>query len=222
MEADASRTARVAPGRHQLSRAFIAEHQRERIIRGLASAVNEQGYQSVTVADIVKRARIARNTFYEYFSGKEDCFLAAFDLAAGRALERVNEACGEAEDATAAVAAGLRAFCAYIAEDPELARMCIVEAMAAGPQAMDRFEAAVQEYVPLLRRARELSSAASQLPASIEESVLGGLNWIIYQRLASGESEEISALLPDLVEFALTPYIGPRAAQEAAAAQAAR
>lgn len=202
-----------------MSREFIAQHQRERIVRGLAAAVADQGYSSVSVADVVKRARIARNTFYEYFSGKEEAFLFGFEMAASQASQHVREACEQAgEDPASGVAAGLRAFCEYISEEPELARMCIVEAMAAGPQAMDRFDAEIREYVPLLRRARELDPAAADLPDSIEESVLGGLNWIIYQRLASGEPEQVGALLGDLIEFALTPYMGPQAAREAAAA----
>ena len=83
---------RPPPGRQQLSREFIARHQRARIIAALAEETVAKGYRAVTVADIVRRAGIARNTFYENFPSKEDCFLAAQDYAVEEALRRVVEA----------------------------------------------------------------------------------------------------------------------------------
>jgi len=41
--------------------------------------------------------------------------------------------------------------------------------------------------------------------------------WVIYQRIVLGEAERIESLLPDLVDFALTPYIGAESAQRATA-----
>ena len=79
----------MPPGKHQLPREFIAQHQRARIIAALAEETVEKGYRAVTVADIVRRAGIARNTFYENFRSKEDCFLATQEFAMTAALERV-------------------------------------------------------------------------------------------------------------------------------------
>ena len=99
----------------------------------MALEASEKGYRAVTVADIVSRAGIARNTFYENFSSKEDCFLAAQKYAMSAALGRVVEAAGEIDDWPYRVEAGLAAFLAYVAEEPALARTCMVEALAAGP-----------------------------------------------------------------------------------------
>ena len=79
---------RPPPGRHPLPKEFIAQHQRARIISALAEETVEKGYRAVTVADIVRRAGIARNTFYENFSSKEDCFLAASEFAVRRCRQQ--------------------------------------------------------------------------------------------------------------------------------------
>jgi AcrR family transcriptional regulator len=220
MSPDASRVARVPPGRHELSREFIAKHQRERIIRAFAEVVSEQGYQAVTVGDIVQRAKIARNTFYEHFASKQDCFLAAFDLAAADLFDRVATSSSSDEDFAARVRAGLGAFLDFVAAEPALAHICIVDVLTAGPEAMDRFEQALQRFAPLLREGRELRPTGAALPETIEETVLGGLVWIVYRRLAAGSPEEVQDFLPELLEFALTPYLGPAEAHEVAAAQA--
>ena len=208
---------RPPPGRHQLSREFIARHQRARIISALAEETVAQGYRAVTVADIVRRAGIARNTFYENFSSKEDCFLAAQDFAVEEALRRVLGAAGEVESWQARVDAGLAAFLEYVASEPALARTCIVEALSAGPASLARYEESLQAFTPLFRIGRRVSPRGDQLPRTLEETIIGGIFWVIYQRIIRGEAEQIEELLPELVEFALIPYIGVEAAQRRAA-----
>ena len=206
---------RPAPGRHQLSREFIAQHQRARIIAALTEEVAAQGYRGVTVADIVRRAGIARNTFYDNFSSKEDCFLATQDFAVAEALRRIVAAAAELDSWQARVDAGLAAFLDYVAAEPALARTCIVEALSAGPAAVARYEGSLQVFIPLFRIGRTVSPHGEELPATLEETVIGGVFWIIYQRIILGEAERIEQLRPELTEFVLTPYIGAEAAKRA-------
>jgi len=195
----------------------VARHQRVRIIAALAQESSEQGYQQVTVADIVSRAGIARNTFYENFRSKEDCFLATQEYAMTAALERVVAAAGELGNWSDRVSAGLTAFLEYVVEEPALARTCMVEALSAGPAAVERYERSQQAFVSLFKLGRDVSPHGGQLPETLEEAIVGGVFWIVYQRLAVGEVAAIPALLPELTEFALTPYLGAEPAREAAA-----
>jgi AcrR family transcriptional regulator len=208
---------RPPPGRQPLSREFIAQHQRARIIAALAEETVARGYRAVTVADIVRRAGIARNTFYENFSSKEDCFLAAQDYAIEEALRRVLTAAGEVESWQGRVDAGLAAFLGYVASDPALARTCIVEALSAGPASMERYEESLKSFIPLFRIGRKVSPHGDELPETLEETIIGGLFWVIYQRIIRGETEQIEELLPQMTAFALTPYIGAEAAKRAVA-----
>jgi AcrR family transcriptional regulator len=209
-------TTRPLPGRQQLPREFIAQHQRVRIISALAQETSEQGYQQVTVADIVRRAGTARNTFYENFRSKEDCFLATQEFAMAAALERVVETAGALQSWPQRVRAGLTAFLSYVAEEPALARTCMVEALSAGPAAVERYEKSQQAFVSLFKLGRDVSPHGADLPETLEEAIIGGVFWIVYQRLAAGELSTVPELLPELVEFALTPYLGAEAAREVA------
>lgn len=209
-------TERPLPGRQPLSREFIVRHQRARIIAALTEEVTEKGYRAVTIADLVQRAGIARNTFYENFSSKEDCFLAAQQHAVSVALDRVVGAAGTFESWPERVRAGLTAFLDYVIEEPALARLCIVEALAAGPAAVEYHHESQQAFVSLFRLGRDVSSRAEDLPETLEEAIVGGLFWIVYQRLTAARPEAIAELLPELIEFALTPYLGAVGAREAA------
>jgi AcrR family transcriptional regulator len=209
-------TTRPLPGRQQLPREFIAQHQRVRIISALAQEASDQGYQQVTVADIVRRAGTARNTFYENFRSKEDCFLATQEFAMASALERVVETAGALQSWPQRVRAGLAAFLSYVVDEPALARTCMVEALSAGPAAVERYEKSQQAFVSLFQLGRDVSPRGADLPKTLEEAIIGGVFWIVYQRLVAGEVATMPELLPELVEFALTPYLGAEAAREVA------
>lgn len=209
-------TRRPLPGRHSLSREFITAHQRVRIINGLAAEASEKGYRAVTIADIVKRAGIARNTFYENFGSKEECFRAAQKYAMSSALEEVVAAAGEIDNWPDRVQAGMGAFLAYVAREPALARTCMVEALAAGPESVEYYEESLQAFVSLFRLGRDVSPHGGELPETLEEALIGGVFWILYQRLLLAETARIEELLPELVEFALTPYLGAETARRRA------
>lgn len=211
-------TERPLPGQEPLPREFISRHQRARIIAALAQEASAQGYRAVTVASIVKRAKVARKTFYENFGSKEKCFLAAQEEAMATALERVVAAAGTQESWPQQVRAGLTAFLDYVADEPALARTCMVEALSAGPAAVKYHEESQQAFVSLLRLGRSVSSRAAELPEAMEEAIVGGIFWIVYQRLASSAEGEIRTMLPELVEFTLVPYLGAAAAREIAVA----
>jgi AcrR family transcriptional regulator len=213
-------TTRPLPGRQQLPREFVTRHQRVRIIGALALEISEQGYRGVTVSDVVKRAGIARNTFYENFRSKEDCFLAAQEFAMSSALERVVGAAGGIEDWPRRVCAGLAAFLGYVIEEPTLARTCMVEALSAGPAAVRYYEESQQAFISLFKLGRDVSPHGADLPETFEEAIIGGVFWIVYQRLARAETQAIDDLLPQLIEFSLTPYLGAESAREIAAAEA--
>jgi AcrR family transcriptional regulator len=202
---------------HKLRPEVVAHHQRERMLDAAVTLVAERGYRSVTVADIVKGGKVARARFYENFSSKEDCFTAAYERALDDALERVEKACDSAGGSFPdRVAAGLTALLAFIASQPNLARACLLEGPSVGAALAPQNEKALRGFGKLLRGGR--GDRPAELPDTTEESVLGGLYWLLYNSLLSGQPERIEDLLPQLVEFALTPFLGSEAAREAAAA----
>src|SRR5947199_4670753 len=125
-------------GRHGLSREDVARSQRERLLRAMAEAVSELGYANTPVADVLRRAGVSRETFYEQFANKEECFLAAYDASAttllnAMAAERVSEPPPRSlgERLERALARYLQA----LAREPALARTFLVEVYAAGSAA---------------------------------------------------------------------------------------
>jgi AcrR family transcriptional regulator len=195
-------------GRHGFSREQVAHNQRERLIAALASAVAEHGYSAVTISHVTKEARVSRRVFYENFEGKEECFLAAFEVVVGHIRELAAEAIVPIPDWPHRAIAASRAVLAFLAAEPDLARLCLVESQGAGPAVAARFHDAVHEAVPYLEQGRAERDRSRELPESTEESTIGALVLLAGRKVAAGEAARLEDLLPDFAEFVLAPYLG--------------
>ncbi len=170
------------------------------------------GYSDMTVEGVIVTAGVSRRTFYEHFKDKDDAFLAAFDAVLAQLFAAVTEAAEREERGAARLGAGLSAFLGFLAREPAFARMCIVEALAAGPEAVSRRNAAMATFARIIdENARELNAPLqpSELTA---ETIVGGLYEVIFARVVRGEIRELPELLPDLMYSVLLPYVGPELA----------
>lgn len=204
-------------GHHGLSREQILESQRERLLAAIATEVAERGYRGTTITEVVKRASVSTRDFYQHFETKQDCFLAAFEAVRDHIEGVVLEAVAEEADWPHKVIAALRTALAFFAAEPKLARLCLVEPVSATPTIAIRFRQAVLDCVPALARGRGVSPDGDSLPDSTEDSLLGGIISLVTRSILAGETERLPELLPDLVDFTLSPYLGPEFASKVAA-----
>jgi AcrR family transcriptional regulator len=195
----------MTPMRPELPREFVAGHKRRRMMDAVAELTAEQGYEATKIADIVRRAAVARKTLYDNFDGKEDLFLCAVDTTLNEMRVVVEEACERTSLFEDQIVAGLEALLDFVAEHPAASRMCMVEAISATPSSARLYDAGMRNFVELLRR---LAPDEADLPATIEESLAGGVAWILQQQVRRGEAESVVELLPELSQFVLSPYLG--------------
>jgi AcrR family transcriptional regulator len=216
------RLSKLPPGRHLIPPDFVAQNQRERMLLATAELVAERGYQKTTIELIAKTAKVALSTFYEQFSSKEECFLAAFDETVAAAAEVYKELLDPEQDWAEQISAAIEITLEMVVKEPARARLCVVESQAAGGAALARYQAMLERVAPKLREGREHNPRASRLPDGLEVAIVGGLAWLIHQRLISDRDEEIKALLPEMLQVTLTPYVGEAEASRAADAALAR
>jgi AcrR family transcriptional regulator len=205
-------------GRHGLAPDVVAAHQRERLFEATVELVAKRGYRNTSVDHIVKAARVGYVAFYDLFADKEACFLAAFDRIVEEATEELMEAVAGEEEWPRQMAAALGCLLDLIAADPRRARIALIEVQAVGPEGYARYEQVIDRAVPVLRQGRELSEEAAQLSETLEEAVLGGIIWIVHQRLVKGELDDTEDLLRQSIQIALSPYTGDAEAKRVAEA----
>jgi len=187
----------------------VARNQRERILAAVAQVASTRGYGAMSVQDVVREAGVSRRTFYEQFKNKDDAFLAAYDEASGRLMAITKAAIDAEETFEGKASAGFRAFLELLAASPAFAKMCIVEVLAAGPEAIARRARTMEEFTSFFEDgARETLTRENPPSPLIAETIVGGVYETVYRRIARGETGELPRLLPDLTESALLPYVG--------------
>jgi AcrR family transcriptional regulator len=216
------RLSKLPPGRHLIPSDFVSQNQRERMLLATAELVAERGYQKTTIELIAKTSRVALVTFYEHFSSKEDCFLAAFDETVAAAREAFAELLDPEQPWQEQISSGLEIFLEMVVKEEPRAKLCIVEAQAAGSASLARYQAMLESVAPKLREGRDFNPRASRLPDGLEVAIAGGIAWLVHQRLIAGEVDELKALLPEMLQVTLTPYVGEVEAGRAADAAQAR
>lgn len=200
----------------------MARNQRERLISGLTDVLHDVGYQKTTVSLIGKRASVSKSDFYKHFETKDDCFVAAYDKAVERIRERVDESCAKHADeewpprVREAITALVDFFCA----EPAVAALALVEGLRAGRGVYDRYQVAVESFVPYLRDGAPDAPGGGEVPRATDEAVIGGIVSLLGKRLVAGEESRLEELKPAVLEFALTPYLGTVEARRVIAAGA--
>ena len=125
---------RLRPGRHQLSRDEVREHQRERIFAALEAEMSVKGYGDTSVADIVKSAGVSRQTFYELFDSKQACFLASSERRQGAVVGAIFET-PLTDTPLVRFASLLGTYLDVMSRKPEIALLYLSGINAAGPEA---------------------------------------------------------------------------------------
>ena len=190
-------------GRGSLSRDEVGKAHRDRLLRAITAAVAELGYANVRIADVVDRARVSRQSFYEQFPDKEACFLAAHERGIELILERLAQSAQDLEnlDPRAQLRAGIRTYLSLATAEPEFAHCMLIELPTIGPAGL-RARLASHEQIAWLLRGWHASARAAQarLPevaAKRYAAAVGAVHELVYELVATGRTSEVPTLEDD-------------------------
>lgn len=196
---------------------------RERILRSMISSVGDRGYADTDVSEVIERAGVSPAIFDRLFANKDDCVLAAYDWVVEPILERVASAyeLGAATSWSEGVRRGLVALLEAIAEQPETAKMALVEVPPISPDAHARYRTTLERLASLLRGGREYLGEDEEPPPQVELMAVGGAEVILVDEVSAGRADQLPARMPEILFAILVPYLGPEdAAAEMHAAAA--
>jgi AcrR family transcriptional regulator len=175
-------------------RRAVRDSQRVRLLEAIGDAVARRGYPNANVADAIAIAGVSRKTFYEHFSDKEDCFLAAFQTVSERLLQRMIEAGVPHPPGPARRRAMLERFLVGLAADPLGARVFLLEAPGAGPRALRLTARLDAKFAEAL-----LGDVAHGVTRT---AITGGVNRAVVAELVErGEAARVPELLDELAAF---------------------
>lgn len=171
----------------------------------MAHVVAAVGYEETSVERVLVQAGVSRRTFYELFDDREDCFLAAYDEGMRRAFRVVMEAYLECETPERRIEAALEAYLRFCAEEPHLARMCVVEVFAAGPKARERRAETMDRMAGLMEHALNELRGDDKLDRLAAQALVGGVHEVIYLPIDQGRTEFLPDLAAEIVASQIMP-----------------
>jgi AcrR family transcriptional regulator/DNA-binding MarR family transcriptional regulator len=192
----------------------VNDFQRARIVSAMVDVVAEVGYVNAAVAPVVARAGVSRRTFYELFNGREDCFLAAFEWGVEQVRTLVVDVYSSQRLWRDKMRHALAALLLLFDAQPQLARMCIVEAMGAGQVVLGRRNEVMAELIAVLEAQAPKPRSVPGGPLLAAEAIVGGAFSVIHARLIDRASAPLIGLHGQLMGLIALPYLGPRAAGE--------
>jgi AcrR family transcriptional regulator len=199
---------RLPPGRHGLSREFVAENQRDRLMAGIIAVVAQRGYHEATISQIAAAAGVSRRTFYTYFSSKEECFFATYDVVVGHLREAARAAAAEQTEWPQRARTGLAAILDCFAANPDLARFALIAPSRAGEEIVARYRLAIAGALAELTGGMPPPPVTREPSEAVQHALVGGIAMVIAQKVEAGEGERLPELLPELLVHLLTPYLG--------------
>ena len=192
-----SAVSQLPRGRHGLTREQVETDQRLRIFLGMAEAMAAKGYVGTPVADIIKRAGVSRETFYQLYPDKLAAFLAAFDLVGEIVLERLAASVAEPGQPMERLERAVTTYLDTLASEPGYARLFLVEVHAAGPEAMARRSVVQQRIVDALAELFDARSPGDRFSAQV---LVAAVSAMVTGPLVAGDLDALTALAPPVIE----------------------
>ncbi len=194
-------------------RVQVEEIQRSRLLAAAAAVIDEVGYEQTSVQRITDRARVSRRTFYELFVNREECLVALLDEAAERVRRELEAASLEGLAWRERVRGGLWVMLSFLDAEPVLARICVVQSLHGGPEALEYREWLLARLAGVLDEGRREGSRGEGCTLVTAEGLVGGALGVVYARLRGGDRGPLTGLLDELMGMIVLQYLGPRAAR---------
>jgi AcrR family transcriptional regulator len=211
-----TRNVLAPPARQRPPREQIVEIQRARILEAMTEIVAEKGLYGTTIAAVAERASVSRLTFTEIFGSIEHAFVALVQQVTSWPANLIRDAFERESSWRASVLAGLEALLVFLDAEPALARVCLIDALAGPPAALEHRARLLQPLVGLVEEGREGLSPERQPPAVTGEGVVASVAGVLHARLVAGQAPPFVGLLGELASLVVTPYLGTAEAAEAA------
>jgi len=163
---------------------------RRRLLDGLAGSITEAGFRDTTVAEIVRRARTSRRTFYEHFSSREECLIALLAEANRSMIQQISDAVDPGAPWKVQVRQAIETWIACAESEPAITVSWIRDVPALGAPARNLQRDAMEGFIAMTQRLTDTPAlrAAGISPPSRQTAIilLGGLRELIATTVEDG------------------------------------
>ena len=171
----------------------------------------EIGYRAVTVEQVLSHSGVSLEQFEAEFGDLESCFVAAYEAEADVLCQAMLDAAARAGDWRSGTRAALETLLLFVSERPGVARALVRDVHVVGGGALAKHE-------EVLARLTTAIASGTQLPEEqlgwTSSFTVGAVEGVVTSRLARGDTDDLTALLPELMYLIVASFEGREAAAE--------
>jgi AcrR family transcriptional regulator len=188
---------------------------RSRLIAALGLVLCEKSFSSISVADVVRIARVSKRTFYEHFATREACYIATYEMLTESLLARIALAAEQQHVVEQRLVATTRTYLSELEAVPELAHTFFLEIQLAGPEALLARRKVHQRFADFLRllvaQSRRERPELRPLSPAMAVAIVGAINELMMVRLEQGRGDRLSSLAATITQLIESVVLPPRA-----------
>lgn len=162
---------------------FDEDSTRDRLMRAMCESLIEKGYAETVVADVVKRARVSRRTFYEEFADRGDCLLAACSRSTERARAVIDHAADPSLPWEQQVENAVGAYFLFHTTEPRLTHSLLFEIYSLGERGLashrETSHAFTEQMIELADRSRAAGAPIRELSYATAAAVVGAIYQLV-------------------------------------------
>jgi AcrR family transcriptional regulator/DNA-binding HxlR family transcriptional regulator len=193
--------------------AWFLEAQRRRICSAAYEIALERGYAGMSVGPIVARAGVSRKTFYDCFTGAEDCYMAVLEKALADIAQVVVPAFQTPGRWSERLRSALGALLMFLDDEPALASLLLLDAPAlAAPSVLDWRSRVLERLMAAIEEGAGQAPATRSLPSLTAEALVGGALAVVQARAGRRPRQRLSGLTSPVMSMLVLPYLGPAVA----------
>lgn len=198
---------------HNPPRRFVTRNEHDQIHAAVAHAIATKGYEATTVEDICAEAHIALRVFHEHFPGKQEAAISALEAGADQRMAHCQEAFQMASTWPEAIWAACEAYTDWMANEPDFARLALVEILAVGPAGRELLGSLLDAFALFLEPGYRLAPRDTPSARIVDESVMDTIFGLLHQHVAEHSPETLPTIVPEMVLAILTPFLGNERAE---------
>jgi AcrR family transcriptional regulator len=173
---------------------------RGRLLVAALEGIGDVGWADLTIAEIVRRARVSKRTFYEHFATREACLLALYESVSSLVLDELDAAVERVPRGEGRVEVGATFYLTRLQERPRVVRTLVIEILHLGSAGLAIRRRVMRRFAVFLQREINATGRRPPISLAVATAIVGGINELTLEALEEDRIDRLSELVGPITE----------------------
>ena len=173
---------------------------RTRLLAAALEGIGDVGWADLTIAEIVRRARVSKRTFYEHFETREACLLALYEVMSSLVLDELDAAVERVPRGEGRIEVGATFYLTRLQEQPRLVRTLVIEILHLGSAGLAIRRRVMRRFAVFVQREVNATGRRPPISLAVATAIVGGINELTLEALEADRVDRLSELVGPITE----------------------